>query len=230
LFAFDQVATNFWQLSIAGKWISGFALCVAVAVMEELMPEKILIIDGHPDCDQARLCHALANAYQKGCEGGGHEVRRINVAELKFPLILSSKEFESGQLPADISEAQGAIGWCTHMLIIYPLWLGAMPALLKGFFEQVFRPGFAMEGESEGWPKGKLKGKSARIVVTMGMPGWAYRWIFGAHSLKSLERNVLKFAGIRPIRETLYGLVENASDAKRESWLFEMEQIGRSGS
>lgn len=191
------------------------------------MSDKILIIDGHPDREEARFCHALAQAYRSGCESGGHEVRHIKVAEINFPLLRTRQEFDSGQVPADIKQAQDAFHWCNHMLIIYPLWLGTMPALLKGFLEQVFRPGFAFDRDVKGWPKGNLSGRSARIVVTMGMPGWVYRWIFGAHSLKSLERNVLKFAGIKPIRETIYGMVEAASDAKRANWLTDMQDLGR---
>ena len=78
---------------------------------------------------------------------------------------------------------------------IYPLWLGTMPAALKALLEQSLRPDFAMDYTGR-WPAGRLKGRSARVVVTMGMPELAYRWWFGAHSLKSLERNVLKFVGI----------------------------------
>lgn len=191
------------------------------------MPERVLIIDGHPDRNGGRLCHALADAYRSGCEAAGHEVRLIKVADVNFPLIRTQQEFESGQIPATIKQAQEAFQWCSHMLIVYPLWLGALPSLLKGFFEQVFRPGFAFDPNAKGWPKGNLAGRSARIVVTMGMPGWVYRWFFGAHSLKSLERNILKFAGIKPVRETIYGMVEAASDATRAGWLAELKELGR---
>ncbi|MGI9476128.1 MAG: NAD(P)H-dependent oxidoreductase [Hyphomicrobiaceae bacterium] len=191
------------------------------------MAKKILIIDGHPDRSEERLCHALANAYRGGCDAGDHEVRTIKVSEIDFPLLRTAEEFDSGQLPTDIRQAQEGFRWCDHILIVYPLWLGTMPSLLKGFFEQVLRPGFAFDPESKGWPKGNLAGRSARIVITMGMPGWVYRWFFGAHSLKSLERNILAFAGIKPIRETIYGMVDAASEAKRSKWLSDMQALGR---
>jgi putative NADPH-quinone reductase len=63
----------------------------------------------------------------------------------------------------------------------------------------------------------------------MGMPALIYRWYFGAHSLKSLERNVLRFVGIRPIRETLIGGVEAIGDAKRRDWLERLRALGREG-
>jgi hypothetical protein len=53
---------------------------------------------------------------------------------------------------------------------------------------------------------------SARILVTMSMPALAYRCYFGAHSLRSLECNVLGFSGVKPIRESLFGMIESVSD------------------
>ena len=102
-----------------------------------------------------------------------------------------------------------------------------MPALLKGFLEQVFRPRFAIAKPEGGktWKK-LLKGKSARIVVTMGMPAFVYRWYFGAHSLKSLERNILGFSGVGPIKASLFGLIEASSSATRERWLAKMRALG----
>ena len=171
------------------------------------MGKRILILLGHPDPAPERLCRALAEAYADGARGAGHEVRLIDIAKLDFPLLRTRDEFEKAAPSAAIKQAQDDMLWAQHLVIIYPLWLGTMPALLKGFLEQVGRPGFAFETTGRGWKK-LLKGRSARVVVTMGMPALAYRLYFGAHSLKSLERNILGFIGIAPIRETLIGLVE----------------------
>ena len=74
-----------------------------------------------------------------------------------------------------------------------------MPALFKSFLEQVARSGFAFSGDARNPLKAKgLAGRSARVVVTMGMPATVYRWVFRAHSIKSLERNILGFVGIHP--------------------------------
>ncbi|MCC5888798.1 MAG: NAD(P)H-dependent oxidoreductase [Gammaproteobacteria bacterium] len=193
------------------------------------MAQHIVIIQGHPDPAGGHLCHALANAYRAGAESAGREVRALDVAQLDFPLIRSKEEFEHGKPPEVITEAQNAIHASEHLLILYPLWLGTMPALLKAFFEQVFRYDFAFEPQTNGRFKSRLKGRSARIVVTMGMPALAYRWFFRAHSLKSLERNVLKFAGIAPVRESLFGMVDQASDERRQKWLAQMQQLGAAG-
>jgi len=191
---------------------------------------RITIVQGHPDPAGGHYGHALAHAYASGAEAARHEVRTIAVAELEFPLIRTRKEWEGELYPDAIRRAQDAIRWANHLVILYPLWLGSMPALLKAFLEQVMRPGLAFSKVEAGksWKK-LLTGRSARIVVTMGMPALVYRWYFGAHSLKSLERNILGFVGIGPIRETLIGLVESCSAAKREKWLEKLHALGRAG-
>lgn len=194
------------------------------------MAKRITIIQGHPDAQARHFCHALADEYAKGAEDGGHEVRRIEVATLDFPLLRTKEDFEQGAPPDVIKQGQEAIGWANHLVIIYPLWLGDMPALLKAFLEQALRPGFAFEYQkSGGMAKKLLTGKSARIVVTMGMPAFVYRWIFFAHSLKSLRRNTFWFCGIGPIRSTIIGSIEGMAEKHRLEWLDEMRELGELG-
>ncbi len=194
------------------------------------MTRRIAIIQGHPDATRLHFGHHLMSAYARGAAGAGHETRLVEVAKLVFPLLSSKQDWERGETPPDIAAAQQDIAWADHLVICYPLWLGSMPAILKGFFEQVARPGFAFTppGSNQMWKK-LLKGKSARIVVTMGMPATIYRWYFGAHSLKSLERNILGFVGIAPIRASIIGMVEHPDVRKREDWLRKLEALGRKG-
>ncbi len=103
-----------------------------------------------------------------------------------------------------------------------------MPALLKGFIEQTFRPGFVMRmSATRGWTK-LLTGRSARVVVTMGMPALVYRWHFGAHALKGLTQN-LALIGIRPCRHTLIGMIEGMTSEKRRTWFEHLRELGRRG-
>jgi putative NADPH-quinone reductase len=189
---------------------------------------RIVVIQGHPDPRGSHFGHALAEAYAHGAEAAGHMLRRIEVAKLDFPLLHTKEDWERGAPPAAIRAAQDDIAWAEHLAIFYPLWLGDLPALFKGFLEQVLRPGFALTLEPERLGRKLLKGKSARIVVTMGMPALFYRWFFRAHSLKSLKRNILGFCGIGPIRASVIGLVEG-DDARRRQWLETLRALGRDG-
>lgn len=191
------------------------------------MTKRIVIIQGHPDPEGEHFCHALAESYAAAARAAGHAVTTLPVAGLQFPLLRSKREWDEGALPPGLHQAQEQIRHADHLLIVYPLWLGTMPAVLKGFFEQVLRPGFAMSFDDKGKWQRHLQGKSARVVITMGMPALAYRWFFRAHSLKSLERNILKFVGIKPVRETLVGSVETMKPEKREQWIGKLAALGR---
>ncbi|MDO9113497.1 MAG: NAD(P)H-dependent oxidoreductase [Polaromonas sp.] len=194
-----------------------------------MMAKRIVLIQGHPDTTVPHLCHALAAAYAAGAEEAGHTVRFIQVAELDFPLLRSRQAWEEGALPAGLQQAQVDIRWAEHIVLLFPLWLGDMPAVLKGFLEQVARPGFAFEHEAgrATFTKKGLTGRSARVVVTMGMPVLVYRWYFRAHSVKSLERNILGFIGITPVHTTLIGMVCDfkANDSSR--WLAKLRRLGQ---
>ena len=126
-----------------------------------------------------------------------------------------------------MQEAQDAIRWADHIVLVFPLWLGTVPALLKGFLEQVFRPGFAFITDGGRFPRKGLAGKSARVVVTMGMPAFWYRTFFRAHGVRGIEQGILGFCGIKPVRESFFGLVETKDAKARDKWLQKLSQLGR---
>ncbi len=191
---------------------------------------RILIVQGHPDASERHLCHALAEAYAQGARDGGHELRQVDVSRLEFPFLRSPAEWRHGAVPPALAPVQEDILWAEHLVFFFPLWMGEMPALLKGFLEQVARPGFAFH-VTEGNPFGQkaLGGRSARVVVTMGMPAAVYRYFYRAHSLKSLERNILGFVGIGPIHETLIGGVDALDEKGCARWFDALHRMGAEG-
>ncbi|CAN7581229.1 NAD(P)H-dependent oxidoreductase [Mesorhizobium amorphae] len=192
------------------------------------MSRRILIVVGHPDPSPDRLCRGLANAYGEGAEKAGHAVRRVDLAAINFPMLRTMQEFEHGAVPDDLKDAAEAIVWAEHIVFVFPLWLGTMPALLKAFLEQVMRPGtaFAYPDKGGGFTKTLLRDRSARVVVTMGMPSVVYRLWFLGHGIAGMKRSILHFVGISPVRETLFGMVAGASDATRAKWVRQMRGLG----
>jgi putative NADPH-quinone reductase len=193
------------------------------------MGARILVIQGHPDATHHHLCHALADSYAQRALDAGYEVRRLDIASLDFPLLRSQKDFMEGAPPESLRQAQDSIVWCEHMLLVFPLWLGGAPALVQAFLEQTMRPGFAYRYREKGLPEKLMKGRPARLVVTMGMPALAYRFWFMEHGVKRITQGVLGFVGFSPVRVTYFGMIEQASDAKREDWLQRMRELGRAG-
>ncbi|WP_422345587.1 NAD(P)H-dependent oxidoreductase [Parasphingorhabdus sp.] len=193
--------------------------------------KRIAIIDAHPDPDPARFGHALVSAYAQGAKEAGHEVREICLAGKDIPLLQSRKQWMEEDVPASVKPGQDAIKWAQHIVFFYPLWMGDMPALLKAFIEQAYRPGFALDYGAEDdrkMPKKLLTGRSARLVVTMGMPAIFYRAYFASHSVRSFKRNILALTGVDPVSTSLIGNVDGSSK-HRERWLKKLTDHGANG-
>ncbi len=189
------------------------------------MAKKIAIFDAHPDPDPARFVHALAAAYAAGGREAGHEVRPIMLGGMKVPMLQSRYEWQHRAVPQLVQPGQDAILWADHIVFFYPLWLGDMPALLKAYLEHAMRPGFSLEEKQGEFPKKLLRGRSGRIVVTMGMPAFFYRAYYGAHSVRSFKRNILAATGIDPVESSIIGNVEG-SEGHRKRWLWRIRLHG----
>lgn len=191
-------------------------------------PHHVLVINGHPDPSGNRFCAALCEAYARGASETGRQVRSLAVGQLNFPLLRTAAEFASPAHSPVILDAQADIRWADHVVIVHPLWLGGPPAQLKAFLEQVFRYGFALPRTGLRLT-GLLGGRSLRLIVTMGMPAFIYRTLFGAFGERALVRGVFLISGFRPIRTQYLGGVGNASAAERGRWLSETRKLGREG-
>lgn len=177
--------------------------------------KNILVIDAHPDPAPDHFVHALGVQYAAAAGNAGHKVQVVRLAELQFPWLRNAEEF-AAQPPEMIGSQQQHFSRADHVVIIYPLWLGSMPALLKAYLEQVMRPGFAFKyGKKNELPGKLLIGKTARIVVTMGMPSLFYRLYYRSHSVRTLARNILGFVGFSPVKVSLIGNVESAKARAR---------------
>ena len=184
---------------------------------------KIAIIVGHARKDS--FCEALAKAYEEGAKAGGHDVTLFVTSRMQFDPILHFGYEKEQPLEPDLEAAHEAVFAADHLVLVFPLWLGTLPAIFKGFLERILISGNIAQMKQGKFLK-PLKGKSARVVMTMGMPGFVYRWYFGAHSLKMLKRNILKFVGISPVRSTIFGYIEGVNQDWREAWLEQMKALG----
>ena len=189
------------------------------------MVNKILVVLAHPQSKS--YCAALAQAYAEGARTAGAEVRQINLAELQFNPVGTGSYEKPAELEADLRQAQEAIQWAEHLVFIYPILWGTLPALLKGFIERAFTPGFAVNFRSDSvlWDK-LLKGRSARLIVTLNTPPLLYRLLFRRAGHITMKRSILEFCGIAPVRITDIGPMKNASAGRREKWIRQAHALG----
>jgi NAD(P)H dehydrogenase (quinone) len=175
--------------------------------------KKIFILLGHPDADSFN--RTLADEYQTGAEKAGHEVRRMNLGELKFDPILHHGYRVIQELEPDLRTFQENVNWAEHFVIFYPSWWATMPALLKGLFDRVWIPGFAYKFTGEfSWIK-LMKGKTARVFVTSDTIPFA-QWLLFGDTTNEIAKGILGFSGFK-VKVKKYGYLKHFwSMARRE--------------
>ena len=189
------------------------------------MQKRVLVILGHPIVGS--LCGALADSYTGAAESAGHEVRRINLAEINFDPILRHGYAEPQPLEPDLVNAQAQVKWAQHVVFVYPTWWGSMPALMKGFIDRTFLPGFAFKYHKRSplWDR-LLTGRTAELIVTMDTPPLFNKLVNRSPGDKQMKRSVLQFTGLKPVRATSFGKVRGASNAKRAKWIAKAAKLG----
>ena len=181
------------------------------------MARRFLLIDGHPD--DGRLSGHLLDLYQQALPAGT-PLDRIAIRDLDFDPDLPRGYDAIPPLEPDLERALSLIEGCDHLVLAFPLWWGAEPARLKGFWDRILLPRRAFRyHEKDLWWDRLLAGRSADLMVTMDTPppylrlayfdpvGWRYR------------RQVLGFVGFNPIRLNYFGMVRRGgAERSLPSW------------
>lgn len=176
---------------------------------------RTLLIVGHPDLKS--FGGALAQAYADGALKSGADIEMMHLGSMDFNATPTGRP---GPLEPDLLRAREQILRAHHLVLVYPTWMGAMPARMKGFFERVFGDNFAFRfKEGSALPERLLKGRTADVLVTMDTPPFLYRWLLGAPGHKLVRRAILAPAGISPVRIFSYGPVRGSNDKERARWL-----------
>lgn len=191
------------------------------------MTKRVLVVVGNPKSNS--FCHHLADSYanaaKKHCE-----VRLVKLSEMEFnPDLVVGYDSEQS-LEAPLLAFQQALAWSNHLVIITPIWWGALPAKLKGLFDRTFLPNFAFKYQTgKSIPKKLLHGKSARLILTMDTPPWYYWVVQGAPALKQLKITTLKFCGFTSVKSNMLGPIISSSEQDRAKWVSTITQLGRLG-
>jgi NAD(P)H dehydrogenase (quinone) len=188
--------------------------------------KKIFIFLGQEDADTT--CGRFADAYEKGARASGHDVRRKNIGDLRFDPLLHKGYKVIQEIEPDLKEVQADIKWAEHIVIFYPTWWSSMPAILKGFFDRAWIPGFAYHFHPRmGWDK-LLKGRTGRVVITMDSWPMVSRVMFG-DSTNEIGKAILGFAGIHPVKIEKIGNLKHISEKKRQALIDKVFYLGKKG-
>jgi len=190
--------------------------------------KKILIINGHPDKESYN--YALSEAYKIGATSSGADIKVINIIDLKFNPNLQFGYRKRTELEPDLIKSQEDLKWADHIVWIYPVWWGSVPAIMKGFLDRVLLPGFAFKKrEGSVWWDKYFTGKSARIICTLDQPPWYYRLIYRSPSHNAMKKLTMNFIGVKSVKITTIGPIRLSKDHFRKKWLTKIEKLGQRG-
>lgn len=192
------------------------------------MAKNILLILGHPSKNSFNK--ALLDAYQEGAESVGATCKTIYISDLNFDVNLADgyKTGKTDQLEEDLVAAQKLFQWANHVVLVFPNWWGAMPAITKGFIDRLFLPGFAFKNHSgKNFPEQLLKGKSMRILVTMDTPKFWFYLVHRASLYLILKKVVFGYVGFKPVSFSTFGFMRKSTDAQRNKWLSKTALLGK---
>lgn len=190
------------------------------------MMRRILIINGHPDNESFN--YGLSEVYKKGAENSNAEIKEINIRELNFNPNLKFGYRKRVELEPDLLDAQAKLKWADHLVWIYPIWWGSVPAIMKGFLDRVLLPGFAFnKRENSLWWDKYFTGKTARIICTLDQPAWYYRWVYGSPSHNAMKKLTMNFIGVKKVRITTIGPIRLSKESFRLKWLKKIEKLGQ---
>ncbi len=188
---------------------------------------KIFILVGHSHLQG--LTAELADAYESAARVAGHEIKRLNLGELRFDPILHKGYHKIQPLEPDLVRVQENIHWADHMVVLYPNWWTSMPAILKGMFDRMWLPGFAFSFDKENHDVVELfKGKTARVIVVDGSHSpFMTRLKYGDYT-NEISRGILGFSGM-DVSVTTMGPCEHADKEKHDEWVREVKELGSKG-
>lgn len=155
---------------------------------------KVLWVFAHPE---PRSLNASLRDHGVAClEAESHEVRQSDLYAMNWKAVADQSDFDdwsagdrfnyadaslsafrAGTQSTDVVDEQEKINWADTILIQFPLWWYAEPAILKGWFDRVLAAGWihrvpdpANPGRSLRFGEGNLKGKRGLLIVTTGSP------------------------------------------------------------
>jgi NAD(P)H dehydrogenase (quinone) len=156
-----------------------------------------IIIYAHPETKGH--CYTLLKQFENRLKNRNIHYEILDLYKIKFnPVLTKNEHYTSGNnnVSNQTKEIQKKITEAKNLIFIYPNWWSTMPAIIKGFFDRIFVPGFAFNYVGK-IPKGLLTDKKAIVYITTGAPSFHYNFFAGKIPSKLIKNRILKFCGIK---------------------------------
>ncbi len=165
---------------------------------------KKLIITANPS--SKGFTHTIAEKYIQLSKKKWDETELLNLytTELRQD-FLTYEDKEDMWTDVTVKKIQAKISWADELVFIFPIWWWDAPAILKNFLDCNFTPGFAFKYVGWKWVW-LLNGKSARIIVTSGVPSFVYKILFHIQFFWKLSR--IGFCWLKQKSFTVFGNID----------------------
>lgn len=114
------------------------------------MTDTTLIVTCHPS--HASLCAHITGLVHDALRDLGRTVIVEDLVAARFNPVVSPQEFEQfhmNRIPPDLETFVAHLRGAEELVFVVPVWMYGMPAILKGYFERVWRPHVAYRIEGD---------------------------------------------------------------------------------
>ncbi|MHB8066706.1 MAG: NAD(P)H-dependent oxidoreductase [Desulfobaccales bacterium] len=188
----------------------------------------ICVILAHPQ--KGSFNHAIAATVLQTLNHHGHEVVFHDLYAEKFDPLLPGEEIAAdAPLPPFLQQHCREVSQAQGLVIIHPNWWGQPPAILKGWVDRVFRPGWAYKfqeaDKGEGIPLGLLTAKAALVFNTANTPPQREAAVFG-DPLENIWKNcIFGLCGVDHFFRKTFAVVVTSTPEDRKNWLQEVRDL-----
>lgn len=182
-----------------------------------------LVLLGHAAPDS--FVAALARAYVEAYRAAGGTAELVTLSDLAFDPVLRHGHARDQPLEPDLVALRDAIERASHVAWFFPTYWASPPAIVRAVVDRLFLPGWAFRYGKGPLPEGLLRGRSARLVLTMDSPRFWYTLSHNRAVHGSFVSGTLRFVGFRPIRATTIYEVRTMTESARKRRIADMASL-----
>ena len=190
--------------------------------------KRIYVLNGHPG--ETSLSKLFSQSYAEAATQAGHEVRITHLCDLEFDSDFGGGGYRNLKpLELDLKGVLDNLEWCSHVVLLTPMWWGGLPAKLKGLFDRVLLPGTAFNPREKTWmgmPRPLLKGRTGRLIMTTDTPNWFLRLVYKNAVVRQLRGQIFGFTGITPLHVTHFYEASEPLPKQVEEWSKKVANLG----
>ena len=150
-------------------------MSTAPSLVTKQQPIRHLLVYVNPSPDS--FDHAMVETYVKEAENQGQEVIVRDLYAMNFNPVLRVEErplHDAWISSPDVAAELALLMTCDILVLVYPIWFGLPPAMLKGYVDRVLGAGYSFRDMVGQVGQHALKGKP---LLSFSTSGTSHPWL-----------------------------------------------------